>query len=60
MLVLARKVDQAIWIGPDVRLMVTQIDRNTVRIGIDAPRDMVIVREELIEQGDPCATASTD
>lgn len=47
MLVLGRKVDESILIGDNVRVMVVGIDRGQVRLGIDAPKDVLILREEL-------------
>ena len=47
MLVLSRKPGEKIQIGENVTVTIVRIDRYTVRIGIEAPRDMNIVREEL-------------
>lgn len=47
MLVLSRKPGERILIGDDVTVTIVRIGPNNVRIGIDAPRDMNIVREEL-------------
>jgi len=47
MLVLSRKVGDSIRIGNDIVIMVSTINPYTVRIGIDAPRDLVILREEV-------------
>ena len=47
MLVLTRKCSQRIVIGEDVTITVVKIDGNKVRIGIEAPRDVSIQREEL-------------
>lgn len=49
MLVLSRNRGQKIAIGDGVVITVVRIDPNTVRIGIEAPRDMNIVRQELAE-----------
>ena len=49
MLVLSRKLSQQIVIGQDIRITVLKIDRNQVRIGIEAPRDVCILRKELGE-----------
>jgi carbon storage regulator len=49
MLVLSRKPGEKILIGQNVTVTIVRIDHNTVRIGIEAPRDMNIVREELRE-----------
>ncbi len=48
MLVLGRKVGQRIWIGEEISIMVTLIDGDGVRIGIEAPPDVPILREELM------------
>lgn len=47
MLVLSRKPGERILIGDDVAITIVRIGPNNVRVGIDAPRDMNIVREEL-------------
>ena len=47
MLVVSRKVGERILIGDNISIMIVRIGPNTVRVGIDAPRDMNIVREEL-------------
>lgn len=47
MLVLSRKLGQRFQIGPDVTITIVKIDRNAVRIGIEAPGDVTIYREEI-------------
>ena len=47
MLVLSRKPGEKILIGENVTITIVRIGPNTVRLGIEAPRDMNIVREEL-------------
>lgn len=47
MLVLSRKPGERVIIGNDVKVTIIRIGPNTVRIGIDAPGHMNIVREEL-------------
>ena len=47
MLVLTRKVGQEILIGDDIRLTVLGIERNRIRLGFTAPRDVSILRDEL-------------
>jgi len=49
MLVLSRKSGEKIRIGDDVAITVVRIGPNTVRLGIEAPRDMSILREELCQ-----------
>ena len=46
MLVLSRKPGEKILIGDNVAVTIVRIGPNTVRIGIEAPRNMNIVREE--------------
>ena len=52
MLVLARKVGQAILIHPGITVTVTEIRGNTVRLGIDAPSSSAIARKELVTEED--------
>lgn len=47
MLVLSRKPGERILIGDNVVVTVVRVGPNNVRLGIDAPREMNIVREEL-------------
>lgn len=47
MLVLTRKVSQRILVGENVTVTVLRIDGNSVRIGIDAPSTVAILREEI-------------
>ena len=49
MLVLSRKSGERILIGDGITLMVVRIDGQQVRIGIEAPPEVTIVREELVE-----------
>ena len=47
MLVLTRKANQQIQIGDNVVVTILQIKGNTVRVGIEAPRDVRVIRGEL-------------
>jgi carbon storage regulator len=47
MLVLSRKAGERIWIGDDISVTVVRITGGGVRIGIEAPHEMPVVREEL-------------
>ncbi len=51
MLVLSRKENEAILIGDDIVITVSRISGNRVRFAIDAPKEVRIVRSELIQQG---------
>ena len=50
MLVLARKENEAIHIGENIIVKVVSIENGIVKLGIDAPREISIVRNELIEE----------
>lgn len=47
MLVLTRKVREAVLIGHDIKVVIDSVDGQRVRIGIEAPKDVKILREEL-------------
>ena len=47
MLILTRKPGERIFIGPDVVVSVVQVQGSQVRIGIDAPTDIRVDREEV-------------
>ncbi|MCA9086348.1 MAG: carbon storage regulator CsrA [Planctomycetaceae bacterium] len=49
MLVLSRKKDEKIVIGDSITLMVIEIRGDKVRLGIDAPRDVTVHREEIYQ-----------
>ncbi len=50
MLVLTRKVNQSIRIGPDIEVVVLEVRGEQVRLGIRAPRDVAVHRQEIFEQ----------
>ena len=47
MLVLSRKVGQRILIGDEIAITVVRVAQGAVRIGIDAPDRLTVVREEI-------------
>jgi carbon storage regulator len=47
MLILSRRPNESLCIGPDIRITVLGIKGNQVRIGIQAPKDVVVDREEV-------------
>ncbi len=49
MLVITRKLDESITINGDIRVSVLGIKGNSVKIGIDAPRQMPIYRTEVYQ-----------
>ena len=48
MLILGRKVGDAILIGDGIRVVVLACDRGGVRLGIEAPSDVTILRGEIV------------
>lgn len=52
MLVLERKVGESINVGGVVKITITRIQGGQVRIGFEAPKEIKIVRTELIETGE--------
>lgn len=50
MLVLSRKINQSIMVGDNVRVVVVAIDRDQVKLGIEAPREIAVHRSEIYEE----------
>jgi carbon storage regulator len=50
MLVLSRKINQSIMVGDNVRIVVVAVDRDQVKLGIEAPRDIPVHRSEIYEE----------
>jgi carbon storage regulator len=51
MLVLSRKQSQRIKLGDSIVITVVRVAGDKVRLGIDAPRDMLVLRDELEPHG---------
>ncbi len=49
MLVLSRRKDETIMIGDDVEITIVDVKGDTVRIGINAPREVPVHRKEIYE-----------
>ncbi|WP_342508827.1 carbon storage regulator CsrA [Sporosarcina sp. FSL K6-2383] len=48
MLVLSRKVNETIKIGDDIEIRILEVKGDTIRIGVDAPKSVDILRGELV------------
>ena len=53
MLVLTRRVNERIVIGDDVTVTVLEVRGDQVRLGIEAPRDVKVFREEVLHRDPP-------
>ncbi len=63
MLILTRRVDETLLIGDDVEVTVLGVKGNQVRVGVEAPKIIPVVREELLTRNRnqtaiPAATGS--
>jgi carbon storage regulator len=47
MLVLSRRLEEVLVIGDDIKIKVLGISGNQIRIGIDAPKEVTVHREEV-------------
>ena len=50
MLILTRRVGETVMIGSDVTVTVLGVKGNQVRVGVNAPRDVAVHREEIFER----------
>jgi carbon storage regulator len=50
MLILTRKLGESIIIGENVQLSVVEINKNNIKLGINAPKDITIYRQEVFEK----------
>ncbi len=59
MLVLTRKKNETVRIGQDIEITLIQIDGDRVKIGIQAPNTLTILRGELIKETEALNRASS-
>lgn len=50
MLILTRKTGETITVGDNIQIQVLSVKGGQVRIGIDAPREVLVNREEVFER----------
>ena len=62
MLILTRKTGQGFTIGDDIEITITEVSGDKVRVGINAPKDVKILRSELSQtlEQNVAASASAD
>jgi carbon storage regulator len=53
MLILVRKVQQGVWIEGGISIQVLSVERDRVKLGISAPTDVKVMRQELLDDADP-------
>jgi carbon storage regulator len=58
MLILVRKVQQAFWIEGDIWVKVLSVERDRVKLGITAPGQIKVMRQELMEDAGSAMTAN--
>ena len=60
MLILSRYTHEQIRIGDDIIISVQRINGGQVKIGISAPKDIIVLRDELIKRDSFSPPASLD
>lgn len=50
MLIITRKKGESLMIGDDIEITISKIEDGSVKIGINAPKNITILRKELYEQ----------
>jgi len=50
MLVLTRKIGESICVGSNIEIVITEITKTAVRVGVKAPRETTVYRKEVYER----------
>jgi carbon storage regulator CsrA len=50
MLILGRKEGEKIHLGNDIIIQIVEINKGVIKLGIDAPKDVIVLRGELIDR----------
>lgn len=50
MLILTRRIDETLMIGDDIHVTILGVKGNQVRIGVNAPKDVAVHREEIYKK----------
>jgi carbon storage regulator len=50
MLILTRRVGETLMIGDDVKITILKVSGNQIRIGVEAPKDVSVHREEVYQR----------
>lgn len=49
MLILSRKEEESVVIGDNIKIKVVSVDKGSVKLGFEAPANLLILREELVK-----------
>ena len=50
MLILTRKLGESVIVGDNIRITVVKIDKQQIKLGIDASKNVIIDREEIVKK----------
>jgi carbon storage regulator len=59
MLILSRRVGESVLIGKDVSITVLRVKGDQVRLGVQAPKEVAVQRDELLEENKPALIVPT-
>ena len=60
MLILTRRVGESLMIGDDVTITVLGVKGNQVRLGVNAPKEVAVHREEILNRIEEAAAAESE